>query len=136
MAERWCDGRAIARALVSAAAVLLLLHGVGAHSPAPLGPAWLPHGQAAPAVLPMVPVDGPVPASDQDGCPKQGEQTGESGWVKPPPPPCRDCGRRARRRDALGEAALAARAARARRGRRSKVRAGRGTRPLLPVFRC
>ncbi|MFC6083894.1 hypothetical protein [Sphaerisporangium aureirubrum] len=134
MTERWFDGRAALGVLMSAAAVLLLLHGLGSHAPGPLGVAGALPAEAVLRVAPVPPpADAPSPASDQDGCPKQGEQSGESGWVKPPPPPCRDGGRRAHRRDLPAEAAVAAGA---RGGPPARTCAGRRNGPRLPVFRC
>lgn len=131
MAERRCDARVVLHVLVSAAVVLLLLHGLGAHTS--LGAVLPVPVDAAPEVAPA---DGSAPVSDHDGCPEQGEQTGEAGCVRPPSQQCRDHGRRACERETTGEPGPAGRVARVRATTMSTGSPGRRSGPLLPVFRC
>ncbi|GAA1504231.1 hypothetical protein GCM10009677_40480 [Sphaerisporangium rubeum] len=128
MAERWCDWRVVLRVLVSAAVVLLLLHGLGAHTSL---------GAALPVPADAAPGDGSGPASDHDGCPEQGEQTGEAGCVRPPSQQCRDHCRRSCGRASAGEPGSAGRAAIRSTGSTGATGSpGRRSESLLSVFRC
>ncbi|MFC4586059.1 hypothetical protein [Sphaerisporangium corydalis] len=119
MTERRSQARAAVRAFVSAAAAVLLFHGIA-----------VPYGH-----LGLPPGPGPLAASqqaDHDGCPEPEEQPSATGWAKPPPPPSRH-GHPSQRTRAAGRAAGPARPLVS---GVSPVRWTRPAGPRLPVIRC